>query len=144
MRKQDIKITGKSAQVTTGDGSHIYNNLNKTQINWFFLSFLIALVVCLTSIYFFNSLKIGLVIGIFSFIFIFFLNPKRRFFRMGWLTIGISSSLFSLNFISLEIPRNEYIFGKLQMGSSEYSTNLAILLLFLSAWLFYLDSKEKN
>jgi len=144
MRKQNIKITGERAQVTTGDGSDIYNNSNKMQINWFFLSVLIAITIFLITTYFFNSLKIGLVSGIVSFLIIFFLNPKRRFYRMGWMIIVTASSLISINFISLQIPENEYIFGKLQIGSNDYSLITAIVLYILSAWLFYLDSKEKN
>lgn len=149
-----FKITGKNPIFTTGSDSPITINkykdkkeddLNEKKTffeNWIFKSALIAIVLGGTFTVVTNSYKIGLIISALAFCYVFFLNPKRRFFRIAltFLFLGITMIPKISGYITF--PPEFYIQGKISVGGTE-NYIIATLLIIISVYLFYLDYKVK-
>ncbi|MBN2826129.1 MAG: hypothetical protein JXQ76_12440 [Campylobacterales bacterium] len=109
---------------------------------WWFVSLMVSLIGGGVSWLTFSSLGWGL--GIFAVIFLVMVmnNPKRRFFRLGVSTLIMGVLQFTPISGLIKIPENSFLYGHLQINSSDV-TYLGLLLVVLSGFLFWLDSKER-
>jgi len=109
---------------------------------WWFISLFVSFIGGGISWITFNSFYWGVGASVLTFLIMFLFNPKRRFLRLGISSLFMAS--LSLVPISgfIKIPENSFVYGHLQINPSSISY-FTLLLVVLSGFLFWLDSREK-
>jgi len=143
-----VNISGNNHKITTGDKSPIIINTNNNKVSeniekfyqkWWFISFIVGCMGGSIIGYNLNSFVIGLSSIVIIILLVLFLNPKRRFMRVGLIVL----SMGTLNVLPkvtalLTISKDNFI-----IFEQNTSSILGVFLILLSGYLFYLDSKQK-
>lgn len=140
-----IKINGNNTKITLGSNSPIIEEKDKSNFlnDWFIKSIIVCLLFVICSYIIFQSIKLSIIIGLCCLILFFWLNPKRRFFKIGVFSLISGISLISATYFKLTIPENPYLFFTFEKGGDTTSYIISIILIISSLFLFNLDSKEK-
>jgi len=155
-------IFDKEEEVKKANETHIHGNVygavnNHGEINqlvnnevtkdkekwysqWWFISLIIGVVGGGLTWWQFN-LWVGVVIFFVLFLIMIMFNPKRRFFRIGLSSLFLGGLQFLPYKFDLIIPKNDFIYGYIKSGDTPIPW-FGILLILLSIFLFWLDSKN--
>ncbi len=149
MRKINLYDKSKYIEKLNGDINEGESNpLNKRKKdktilnNWLLISFLLSLLSSLILGYVFNSINIGLIAFLITFIMMFFLNPTRRFFRTASALLLLGIGIIPSISFNLLIPENKFgLTGEFSFGGfGGYIMSCVIIC--LAGYLFYLDSRK--
>jgi len=144
-----VNINGSNHNITTGNNSPIIvnksnkkkvqDNLEKFYQKWWFISLFIGCVGGIIIGLNLNSFIIGLFSTITMWLIILFFNPKRRFMRIGLLTLSMGTLNLLPKFSGL------FTISKENFMIFEHNTSdiLGIFLILLSGYLFHLDYQQK-
>ncbi len=150
--KKILVNTGNNSKINinTGDGkiTQINNGIvpsgenEKWWNNWTVLSLIVSL---LSGGLIYWTLGIGIfsvISSIIVLLIMFLNNPKRRFFRIGWVCLLIGSSQFLTYSGIFIIPENQFIHGYFQIGETSVPWFGVIMIIF-ALILFWFDKNEK-
>ena len=149
MNKNNIVINAgdkNNININTGIQTNNSTSLNSKNDKWWNNWTIISLIVSLVSgglIYWtLDNKLVSVIISIIVFLIMFFNNPKRRFFRMGWVCLLIGSSQFLTYSGIFIIPENQFIHGYFQIGETSVPWFGVIMIIF-ALILFWFDKNEK-
>ncbi len=155
-----IKIKGKNAKVTTGKESPIITYTQKEdQIkeidffdNWFYISVFIAIFCGIGIGMYSGSIPFGIISSIILFGIMIFLNPKRRFFRLGASLILYAVTYLTMSSLHVEvnINNNDYLNGFFHFHK-EFSMVAflsllisGILIILIDVFISYIKNKDSK
>lgn len=141
----NINIRGDNTTFTTGNNSPIISKKSNTKKNekiyekWWFISFLLGCIGGIVIGLNLHSLIIGLISILVIGLTLLFFNPKRRFMRIGIIILSMGSLNLLPTITGLfTISKDNFI-----IFEQNTSSIFGIVLIILSGYLFYLDSKQK-
>lgn len=139
----DISGTVNGAVINKGTvNTTVTNKKNKSSFyqEWWFISFLVALISFGLSIWIFKLFLLGIFTGTVTFIIMIVFNPKRRYFRIALSILFLAILQFSSFSGVITVPKNDFMHGFITINNHIVPW-LGILLILLSTFLFILDYK---
>lgn len=137
--KNNINI---NTGIQTNNSTSLNSKNDKWWNNWTIISLIVSLVSGGLIYWTLDNKLVSVIISIIVFLIMFFNNPKRRFFRMGWVCLLIGSSQFLTYSGIFIIPENQFIHGYFQIGETSVPWFGVIMIIF-ALILFWFDKNEK-
>jgi hypothetical protein len=152
MGVKDINIHGDVYGAVNNE-AEVHLNINKQGVHkdldtekfyakWWFISLCTGLIMGII-IGLYLSILWGVISAFITFILVLMGNPKRRFFRIGLIFVGLSGTNLISSFISgsLVITENDILYGVIKFGKEPYPW-ISLAFIVLAGLSFYYDSKQ--
>lgn len=135
----NITIDGNNNNVAIQDSNIVISKIPKKE--WWVISLVVSFIGGGFSWLLFNSWEWGVAIAIIFFVIMIIFNPKRRYFRVALVALGMSGLHFSVFSGLFVISKNDFIHGFIKIGESSIPW-IGIIFILLAIYLFLLDYKE--